>query len=73
MLLCRHNKIKKVQENLPSVGISMSILTGPNDSSASSRGKQEVTSRPVPVSEFGSFVSEHHAHGNKKFKESYEV
>ena len=67
--------MKKVQENHTLVGISMSALTGPNDSSAhaSSRGKQEVTSRPVPVSEFGSFVSEHHAHGNKKFKESYEV
>ena len=36
-------------------------------------GEAEVTSRPVPVAEFGEFVSEHHANGNKKFKESYEV
>ena len=36
-------------------------------------GGSGETSRPVPVSEFGSFVSEHHAHGNKKFKENYDV
>ena len=28
---------------------------------------------PVPVAEFGTFVSEQHAQGNKKFRESYEV
>ena len=31
------------------------------------------TNRPVPVAEFGTFVSEHHAHGNAKFAENYEV
>ena len=36
-------------------------------------GGSRETSRPVPVSEFGAFVSEHHAQGNKKFRESFEV
>ena len=27
----------------------------------------------IPVAEFGSFVSEHHAQGNKKFRERFEV
>ena len=37
-------------------------------------GGSGETSRPVPVSEFGAFVSEHHAQGNKKkFRQSFEV
>ena len=35
--------------------------------------KSREINRPVPVEEFGTFVSEHHALGNKKFRESYEV
>ena len=35
-------------------------------------GGEEIN-QPVPVAEFGAFVSEHHARGNKKFRESYEV
>ena len=35
-------------------------------------GNEEIN-QPVPVAEFGVFVSEHHARGNKKFRESYEV
>ena len=27
----------------------------------------------IPVADFGTFVSEHHAHGNKGFRESFEV
>ena len=33
----------------------------------------EEINPPVPVTEFGAFVSEQHAHGNKRFRESYEV
>ena len=36
-------------------------------------GGSGETSRPVPVSEFGTFVCEHHAQGNKKFRERFEV
>ena len=35
-------------------------------------GGEEIN-QPVPVAEFETFVSEHHGHGNKKFRESYEV
>ena len=31
------------------------------------------TSRLVPSSEFGTFVSKHHAHGNKEFGRKFEV
>ena len=31
------------------------------------------TNRPVPVSEFGTFVSKYHAHGNKEFIKKFEV
>ena len=36
-------------------------------------GGSGETSRPVPVSEFGTFVSEHHAHGNRMFNGKFEV
>ena len=36
------------------------------------KGGGEINSS-VPVAEFGTFVSEQHAHGNKKFREGYEV
>ena len=36
-------------------------------------GGSGETNRPVTVLEFGTFVSKHHSHGNKKFRESYEV
>ncbi len=29
--------------------------------------------RRVSVSQFGEFVSQHHAHGNKKFRDNFEV
>ena len=32
-----------------------------------------VTSKLVPSSEFGTFVSKHHAHGNKEFIRKFEV
>ena len=36
-------------------------------------GGSSGTSRTVPVSEFGTFVSKHHAHGNKEFIRKFEV
>ena len=35
-------------------------------------GSEEIN-QPIPVAEFGAFVSEHHARENKKFRENYEV
>ena len=35
--------------------------------------KSREINRPVPVAEFGTFVSEHHALGNAKFTENYQV
>ena len=31
-------------------------------------GESKETKRPVPVSEFGVYVAQHHAQGNKMFK-----
>ena len=36
-------------------------------------GGSMATSRPVPVSEFGAFVSQHHAYGNRMFDGKFEV
>ena len=35
-------------------------------------GSNEMN-RTVPVSEFGTFVSKHHVHGNKEFIRKFEV
>ena len=51
--------------------VTMSVMSEGCDGGEG--GGSGETSRPVPVSEFGTFVFEHHAHGNKKFRESYEV
>ena len=51
--------------------VSVSVMSEGCDSGED--GGSGETNRPVPVSEFGIFVSEHHSHGNKKFRESYEV
>ena len=32
-----------------------------------------VSNGPVPVDEFGQFVADKHANGNKKFKDGYQV
>ena len=44
--------------------VTVSVMSEGCDGSDSS-GSGE-TNRPVPLSEFGNFVSEHHSHGNKK-------
>ena len=36
-------------------------------------GGSGETNRPVPVSEFGVYVAQHHAQGNKMFSEVYQV
>ena len=36
-------------------------------------GGSSGTSRTVPSSGFGTFVSKHHAHGNKEFIKKFEV
>ena len=51
--------------------VTVSVMSEGCDGGES--GGSGETNRSVPVSEFGVFVSEHHSHGNKKFRESYEV
>ena len=51
--------------------ITVSVISGGCDGGEG--GGPGETNKPVPVSEFGKFVSERHSHGNKKFRESYEV
>ena len=36
-------------------------------------GGSEETNRPVPVSEFGVYVAQHHVQGNKMFTQVYQV
>ena len=52
--------------------VNVNVLSEVCDGDESGGGSGE-TNRPVPVSEFGTFVSEHHALGNRGFRESYEV
>ncbi len=33
----------------------------------------DVDLTPIPVAEFGAYVTEHHANGNKKFSNNYTV
>ena len=67
--------MKKHQEGRghPPEQIIMSTHTRPQQLSVNSVSESKVTSRPVPVAEFGAFVSEHHANGDTKFRESYRV
>ena len=67
--------MRKRQEgcDLPLEQITMSTHTRPQQLSVNSVSESKVTSRPVPVAEFGAFVSEHHANGDTKFRESYRV
>ena len=36
-------------------------------------GGSEETNRPVPLSEFGVYVAQHHVQGNKMFTQVYQV
>ena len=68
--ICRAKKHREYGDHPPEQ-IIMSTHTRPQQLSVS--GVSNVTSRPVPEAEFGVFVSEHHANGDMKFRESYKV
>ena len=73
-----HNDVSVGHDGRDSSDISEAVDSGEasmrceaGDSSEGRKG--EYINGGVSVSQFGEFVSEHHNHGNKKFRDNFEV
>ncbi len=82
--LCQFNLILVDMHLINHAGVYKLVASGPSGSAekcveliVSVPGDEEVIGEvdltPIPVAQFGAYVTEHHANGNKKFFSNYTV